>query len=111
MEMQKQQADGRIFEAKPTERRYDFVLFFEVREANPNGDPDAGNLPRTDPLTQEGLVTDVSIKRKWRDYVFEAKKNAVRLGSRIWTTASRASLATIFSFVITEYWPTSSAKR
>ena len=74
MEMQKQQADGRIFEAKPTERRYDFVLFFEVREANPNGDPDAGNLPRTDPLTQEGLVTDVSIKRKWRDYVFEAKK-------------------------------------
>lgn len=63
-----------VFDPKPSKRRYDFVLFFEVREGNPNGDPDAGNLPRTDPLTQEGLVTDVSIKRKWRDYVSETKK-------------------------------------
>lgn len=62
------------FDPKPTERRYDFVLLFQVQDANPNGNPNAGNLPRTDPLTQEGLVTDVSIKRKWRDYVFEMKR-------------------------------------
>ena len=55
--------------SRPTERRYDFVLFFDVRDGNPNGDPDAGNQPRTDPLTQHGLVTDVCLKRKVRDYV------------------------------------------
>jgi len=70
----KTQTNPLAFDPKPSERRYDFVLFFEVREGNANGDPDAGNLPRTDPLTQEGLVTDVSIKRKWRDYVFVTKQ-------------------------------------
>ena len=49
--------------------RYDFVFFFDVKEGNPNGDPDAGNMPRMDPQTQKGLVSDVSIKRKVRDYV------------------------------------------
>jgi CRISPR-associated protein Csd2 len=49
--------------------RYDFVLFFDVENGNPNGDPDAGNLPRMDPETAQGLVTDVSLKRKLRNYV------------------------------------------
>jgi len=49
--------------------RYDFVLIFEVVNGNPNGDPDAGNLPRLDPETNRGLVTDVSLKRKIRNYV------------------------------------------
>ncbi|MDZ4720326.1 MAG: type I-C CRISPR-associated protein Cas7/Csd2 [Roseiflexaceae bacterium] len=50
-------------------RRHDFVLLFDVADGNPNGDPDAGNLPRVDPETMQGLVTDVAIKRKIRDYV------------------------------------------
>lgn len=49
--------------------RYDFVLLFDVKDANPNGDPDAGNLPRIDPETGNGLVTDVCLKRKVRNYV------------------------------------------
>lgn len=49
--------------------RYDFALVFEVINGNPNGDPDAGNLPRLDPETNRGLVTDVSLKRKIRNYV------------------------------------------
>lgn len=49
--------------------RHDFVLLFDVRDGNPNGDPDAGNLPRTDPETGQGLVTDVCLKRKVRNYV------------------------------------------
>lgn len=49
--------------------RYDFVLLFDVKDGNPNGDPDAGNLPRTDPETGRGLVTDVCLKRKVRNYV------------------------------------------
>lgn len=49
--------------------RYDFVLLFDVKDGNPNGDPDAGNLPRLDAETGHGLVTDVSLKRKIRNYV------------------------------------------
>lgn len=49
--------------------RHDFVLIFDVANGNPNGDPDAGNLPRLDPETNHGLVTDVSLKRKIRNYV------------------------------------------
>lgn len=49
--------------------RYDFVLFFDVKDGNPNGDPDAGNLPRIDPETGHGLVTDVCLKRKVRNFV------------------------------------------
>lgn len=56
-------------EQKPIERRYDFVLFFDVKDGNPNGDPDAGNLPRIDAETGMGLVTDVCLKRKVRNYV------------------------------------------
>lgn len=51
------------------ENRYDFVLLFDVKDGNPNGDPDAGNLPRVDAETGRGLVTDVSLKRKVRNFV------------------------------------------
>ncbi|MGH3274424.1 MAG: type I-C CRISPR-associated protein Cas7/Csd2 [Streptosporangiaceae bacterium] len=51
------------------ERKQDFVFHFDVRDGNPNGDPDAGGMPRTDPETQQGLVTDVAIKRKLRNMV------------------------------------------
>ena len=53
--------------------RYDFVLLFDVKDGNPNGDPDAGNLPRMDAETGHGLVTDVSLKRKVRNFVGVAK--------------------------------------
>jgi len=51
------------------QNRYDFVFLFDVKDGNPNGDPDAGNLPRNDAETGQGLVTDVCIKRKVRNYV------------------------------------------
>jgi len=51
------------------ENRYDFVTLFDVQDGNPNGDPDAGNLPRIDAETGKGLVTDVCLKRKIRNYV------------------------------------------
>lgn len=51
-------------------KRYDFLLLFDVKDGNPNGDPDAGNLPRVDIETNEGLVTDVALKRKIRNYVY-----------------------------------------
>lgn len=54
---------------KPVEKRYDFVFFFDVKDGNPNGDPDAGNLPRIDAETGMGLVTDVCLKRKVRNFV------------------------------------------
>jgi CRISPR-associated protein Csd2 len=51
------------------ENRYEFVYFFDVQDGNPNGDPDAGNAPRIDPETGQGLVTDVCLKRKVRNFV------------------------------------------
>jgi CRISPR-associated protein Csd2 len=53
----------------PLNHRYDFVLLFDVKDGNPNGDPDAGNMPRLDAETGHGLVTDVALKRKVRNYV------------------------------------------
>lgn len=55
-------------------KRYEFVLLFDVTNGNPNGDPDAGNMPRIDPETNHGIVTDVCIKRKIRNYVELVKK-------------------------------------
>jgi len=55
------------------QNRYDFVLLFDVKDGNPNGDPDAGNLPRLDAETGQGLVTDVCLKRKIRNFVALAK--------------------------------------
>ncbi|MDI3307062.1 MAG: type I CRISPR-associated protein Cas7, partial [Acetobacteraceae bacterium] len=50
-------------------RKHDFVFLFDIKDGNPNGDPDAGGMPRTDPETMQGLVTDVAIKRKIRNMV------------------------------------------
>ncbi len=61
----------------PVQNRYDFVFFFDVTDGNPNGDPDAGNLPRIDPETNQGLVTDVCLKRKVRNYVADAKGSQI----------------------------------
>ena len=55
--------------------RYDFVILFDVENGNPNGDPDAGNMPRIDPETGHGLVTDVCLKRKIRNYVESVKED------------------------------------
>lgn len=56
--------------------RYEFVILFDVENGNPNGDPDAGNLPRIDPESGYGIVTDVCIKRKIRNYVETVKEDS-----------------------------------
>ncbi len=61
--------------SNPIQNRYEFVYFFDVENGNPNGDPDAGNMPRVDPETNYGIVTDVCLKRKIRNYVDLVKKN------------------------------------
>ena len=55
--------------SNPINNRYEFVLLYDVENGNPNGDPDAGNMPRIDPETGHGIVTDVCLKRKIRNYV------------------------------------------
>lgn len=60
---------------EPIKNRYEFVILFDVENGNPNGDPDAGNMPRIDPETGYGLVTDVCLKRKIRNYVETVKEN------------------------------------
>lgn len=62
--------------------RYEFVILFDVENGNPNGDPDAGNMPRVDPETGLGLVTDVCLKRKIRNYVETVKEDST--GYRIY---------------------------
>lgn len=61
---------------EPIKNKIDFIYIFDVQDGNPNGDPDAGNLPRVDAETGEGLVTDVCLKRKIRNYVQFAKDGA-----------------------------------
>ena len=61
---------------EPIKNRYEFVVLFDVENGNPNGDPDAGNMPRVDPETGYGLVTDVCLKRKIRNYVETVKEDA-----------------------------------
>ena len=61
--------------AQAIKNRYDFVILFDVENGNPNGDPDAGNMPRVDPETGYGIVTDVCLKRKIRNYVEVAKED------------------------------------
>ena len=58
------------------QNRYEFVYFFDVTNGNPNGDPDAGNMPRLDPESSKGLVTDVCLKRKIRNFIEVAYENA-----------------------------------
>ncbi len=62
--------------AEAIKNRYEFVVLFDVENGNPNGDPDAGNLPRIDPESGYGLVTDVCLKRKIRNYVETVKEDA-----------------------------------
>jgi CRISPR-associated protein Csd2 len=66
----------------PIQNRYEFVLLYDVENGNPNGDPDAGNMPRIDPETGHGIVTDVCLKRKIRNYVELVKDDA--LGCKIY---------------------------
>ena len=76
------------------DRRHDFVLLFDVQDGNPNGDPDAGNLPRVDNETMQGLVTDVSLKRKVRDWVdasnLEQTRNKIYVQRESYLTETRA---------------------
>ncbi|MBE0418151.1 MAG: type I-C CRISPR-associated protein Cas7/Csd2 [Coriobacteriia bacterium] len=74
-------------------RRHDFVLMFEVIDGNPNGDPDAGNMPRLDPETNQGLVTDVCLKRKIRDYVAVTQDGVA--GRRIYVQDTGIALETL----------------
>lgn len=74
----------------PIKNRYDFTLIFDVKDGNPNGDPDAGNLPRVDAETGCGLVTDVCLKRKVRDYVLLTKNSETRYD--IWVKAKSLTL-------------------
>lgn len=67
---------------EPIKNRYEFVVLFDVENGNPNGDPDAGNMPRVDPETGYGLVTDVCLKRKIRNYVETVKEG--QTGYRIY---------------------------
>lgn len=62
--------------SNPIKNRYDFVILFDVENGNPNGNPDADNMPRIDPETGYGLVTDVCLKRKIRNYVEDLKEDA-----------------------------------
>ncbi|MCD8005004.1 MAG: type I-C CRISPR-associated protein Cas7/Csd2 [Oscillospiraceae bacterium] len=62
--------------SEPIKNRYEFVILFDVENGNPNGDPDAGNMPRVDPETGYGLVTDVCLKRKIRNYVEVAREDS-----------------------------------
>ena len=68
--------------------RYEFVMLFDVENGNPNGDPDAGNMPRTDPETSLGIVTDVCLKRKIRNFVELTKEGEA--GYNILIKADRA---------------------
>jgi CRISPR-associated protein Csd2 len=70
--------------SEPLRQRHDFVLFFDVTNGNPNGDPDAGNMPRLDPETGRGLVTDVCLKRKVRNWVELSREDEQRY--RIYVT-------------------------
>ena len=74
--------------------RIDFVFIFDVKDGNPNGDPDAGNLPRVDAETGYGLVTDVCLKRKVRNYVQIAK--ACQCGNDILVKSKEISGQEVF---------------
>jgi len=73
--------------------RYDFIYLFDCTDANPNGDPDAGNLPRLDPETGQGLATDVMLKRKIRNFVHTVKSDAPP--HRIYVQSRDVALSTV----------------
>ena len=68
---------------KNSAARHEFVLLFEAVNSNPNGDPDSGNLPRVDPETMHGLVTDVALKRKIRDYLSLTQNENIFIQSKV----------------------------
>ena len=74
------------------ENRYDFIVLFDVKDGNPNGDPDADNMPRIDQETGHGLVTDVCLKRKVRNYVEAIKEDKAGYRIYIKDTAPLAQL-------------------
>src|SRR5258708_4909418 len=76
-------------ENRVVENRYDFVYLFDCQDGNPNGDPDSDNSPRIDPETFQGLVSDVCIKRKIRDYVYQKSQanGALRKGYDVFVLA------------------------
>jgi len=84
--------------------RYEFVVLFDVENGNPNGDPDAGNMPRVDPETGHGIVTDVCLKRKIRNYVETVKEDAT--GYRIYIKEgiplNRSDAEAFINFDVTE---------
>ena len=88
----------------PIQNRYEFVILFDVENGNPNGDPDAGNMPRVDPETGLGLVTDVCLKRKIRNYVETVKGGAQ--GFRIYVKdgvpLNRSDLESFAALEVTE---------
>jgi CRISPR-associated protein Csd2 len=88
----------------PIQNHYDFVYFFDVTDGNPNGDPDAGNLPRIDPETNQGLVTDVCLKLKIRNFVAETDNE--KPGQRIYVR-EKALLNTLHNeaYLATELKP------
>ena len=88
--------------------RYEFVLLFDVENGNPNGDPDAGNMPRIDPETGHGLVTDVCLKRKIRNHVALAKNGAT--GFRIYIQ-EKSVLNTTHQEAYTEFKLPSESKK
>ena len=78
------------------QRRHDFQLLFDVTDGNPNGDPDAGNMPRVDPETMQGIVTDVCLKRKVRNYVdLAASLSGNREGREIYIQDKGIALNTL----------------
>ena len=87
--------------------RYEFVMLFDVENGNPNGDPDAGNMPRTDPETSVGIVTDVCLKRKIRNFVELCKEGEP--GYNILVKADR-SLNSKFTEAYDAYGPEKGAK-
>ena len=84
--------------------RYDFVILFDVENGNPNGDPDAGNMPRVDPETGYGLVTDVCLKRKIRNYVETLKEDedGYRIYIKDGVPLNRSDRTAITAFGISE---------
>ena len=84
--------------------RYDFMLVFDVKDGNPNGDPDAGNLPRVDAETGQGLVTDVCLKRKVRNYIQLTQGD--RVGYDIFVKEKGSSCMTVGGFPLHKFaWP------
>ena len=92
--------------SEPIKNRYDFVVLFDVENGNPNGDPDADNMPRMDPETGYGIVTDVCLKRKIRNYVQTVKEDAP--GYRIYVkdsvTLNRNDLTAAMNSASTMIW-------